>query len=84
MSEKGVRYPKNGKHPSAKVGETHTSDWPEHKDNTYPGGGPSSTTYNGDKSKTLHCGGGSGGASPKTYPKKNRQGGFGTVVHQGG
>lgn len=82
MSSK-VTYPKNGKHPSAKVGECHTSDWPEHTDTHYPHGGPSTTVYNGDKCKTLHCGGGSGGATAKTYPKKLKQGGFGTVSHQG-
>ena len=74
-------YPKKGKHPNAKVGECHTTDWPEHTTTSYPGGGPQATDYNGDMSKTTHLGGGEGGPAPRDYPKKKRS--FGTVVSQG-
>lgn len=74
-------YPKKGSHPSKRFGECHTTDWPENTKTEYPAGGVRATDYDGDKSKTLSLGGGSGGKNKPDYPKKKRS--FGTVNYQG-
>lgn len=61
-------YPKASANPSKSVGEQHTTNWPTSNNVNYPGGGASSTVYNGDRSHTKVCKGGSGSKSKSDYP----------------
>ena len=65
-------YPKKSAHPSMSVGEQETGDWeaqPESTTGYSTNAGAKDTDYNGDKSKTLKCEGGSGSPAKATYPK---------------
>ena len=70
-------YPKSSKNPSSKIGEQHTTDWPANDKTSYPGGGAASTIYNGDRSHTKVCKGGSGSKNKSDYPG-NKYETFGT------
>jgi hypothetical protein len=71
-------YPKASANPSSSVGEQHVGNWIETPKVRYPGGGAAATVYNGDRSHTKVCKGGSGGPAPATYPSKAPEK-FGTV-----
>ena len=70
-------YPKKSANPSSKVGEQHVGNWLETPKVRYPGGGAKATVYNGDRSHTKVCQGGSGSAPKSDYPG-NKYETFGT------
>jgi hypothetical protein len=70
-------YPKKSAHPSSTVGEQDSTTWPDHNTISYPGGGASETVYNGHRSKTKVCSGGSGTPPKSDYPG-NKYETFGT------
>lgn len=72
-------YPKPNKNPSASVGEQEQGHWESNPESTrgyVQNGGAKDTVYNGDKSKTISCEGGSGKANKNDYPKSRTK--FGT------
>lgn len=72
-------YKKPNKHPSMSVGEQDSEVWDSEGGSTTSystNNGAKDTVYNGDKSKTLECSGGSGSKNKTDYPKKSTK--FGT------